>query len=51
MKIVSAAGSDPNAISWTYNSVPAEGVDISGIQNRCRVEGFGGGEALEPAPQ
>ncbi|ETK35123.1 hypothetical protein [Microbispora sp. ATCC PTA-5024] len=48
--LVPAAGSDPNAISWTYDSIPAEGVDIEGIQDQCRIKAFGGGGALRPGP-
>jgi len=46
--ITPATGSDPNAIGWTYDSIPGEGVDITKIQNVCRAEGYGGGAALEP---
>ncbi|GAA0388972.1 hypothetical protein Acor_59630 [Acrocarpospora corrugata] len=50
VSITPATGSDPNAIGWTYNSVPGPGVDIEKIQDDCRAEGFGGGAALQPGP-
>ncbi|GII52534.1 hypothetical protein Pth03_09230 [Planotetraspora thailandica] len=50
VRITPATGSDPNAIGWTYESLPGEGVDIEKIQNQCRQEGFGGGAALGPGP-
>ncbi|GIH21766.1 hypothetical protein Aph01nite_00760 [Acrocarpospora phusangensis] len=50
VSITPATGSNPNAIGWTYNSVPGPGVDIGKIQDDCRAAGFGGGAALRPGP-
>ncbi|WP_169951578.1 hypothetical protein [Microbispora sp. H11081] len=41
----------PAKVGWRYASVPGDGVDISKIQNDCRVKAFGGGRALQPGPQ
>ncbi|AWS40765.1 hypothetical protein DKM19_04760 [Streptosporangium sp. 'caverna'] len=43
VRVVPATGSDPNAVSWTYDSIPGDGVDIEKIQDECRVKAFGGG--------
>lgn len=40
----------PAKLGWQYASVPADGVDITKIQNDCRVKAFGGGRAIEPGP-
>jgi hypothetical protein len=40
VRVVPATGSDPNAVSWTYDSVPGNGVDIEKIQDECRVKAF-----------
>lgn len=46
VRVVPATGSDPNEISWTYDSIPGNGVDIEKIQNECQVKAFGGGKGL-----
>jgi hypothetical protein len=48
--LVPAQGSDPNSISWTYDSLPGDDVDIEKIQNECRVKAYGGGAAITPGP-
>ncbi|GGK85525.1 hypothetical protein Sme01_38640 [Sphaerisporangium melleum] len=48
--LVPAQGSDPNSISWIYDSLPGDDVDIEKIQNKCRVQAYGGGAALTPGP-
>jgi hypothetical protein len=51
VRLVPPTGSDPNTISWHYESVPGPDVDIEKIQNDCRVKAFGGGRAIGPAPE
>ncbi|MEU8275451.1 hypothetical protein ACFYOK_26285 [Microbispora bryophytorum] len=41
----------PAKLGWRYASVPGPGVDISKIQDDCRVKAYGGGRALRPGPQ
>lgn len=41
----------PAKLGWRYRSVPGPDVDISKIQNDCRVKAYGGGRALQPGPQ
>ncbi|MFG1825561.1 hypothetical protein ACGFIJ_24020 [Microbispora bryophytorum] len=41
----------PAKLGWRYASVPGPGVDISRIQDDCRVKAYGGGRALRPGPQ
>lgn len=41
----------PAKLGWRYASVPGDNVDISKIQDNCRVKAFGGGRALRPGPQ
>ncbi|MGJ6963117.1 hypothetical protein ACSDR0_14515 [Streptosporangium sp. G11] len=48
--LVPPTGSDPNTISWRYESVPGPDVDIEKIQDDCRVKAFGGGRAIRPGP-
>ncbi|MEV4293946.1 hypothetical protein [Microbispora rosea] len=41
----------PAKFGWRYESVPGPDVDISKIQDDCRVKAYGGGRALRPGPQ
>ncbi|PZG17188.1 hypothetical protein [Nonomuraea aridisoli] len=41
----------PAKLGWRYASVPGPDVDISKIQDDCRVKAFGGGRAIRPGPQ
>ncbi|MEU7881110.1 hypothetical protein [Microbispora bryophytorum] len=41
----------PAKLGWRYASVPGPDVDISKIQDDCRVKAYGGGRALRPGPQ
>ncbi|MFG2071189.1 hypothetical protein [Nonomuraea maritima] len=40
----------PAKLGWRYASVPGDDVDISKIQDDCRVKAFGGGRAIQPGP-
>ncbi|MFC7383551.1 hypothetical protein [Sphaerisporangium rhizosphaerae] len=48
--LIPPQASDPNTISWTYDSLPGDDVDIEKIQNECRVKAYGGGAAITPGP-
>ncbi|MEW9530422.1 hypothetical protein [Microbispora sp. NPDC049125] len=41
----------PAKFGWRYASIPGPEVDISKIQDECRVKAYGGGRALRPGPQ